>query len=169
MKSEHLINWGILNAYLEPNAGDGLHEVRTMGPNASIPRRSPAFAVPTAYAGAISRTVTNATGLLSSAWQWIQAHQANRSNTKRLQVATTVSLGEKRFVAVIEIDGQQFLVGGGATNVALLAQLDSGGSFSTLLRDSLAAPLSPAPIDQPTNRTRKSIAKPSVKRMGTLA
>ena len=39
-------------------------------------------------------------------------------------MAATVSLGEKRFVAVIQIDGLQFLIGGGASNVALLAQLE---------------------------------------------
>jgi flagellar biogenesis protein FliO len=51
-----------------------------------------------------------------------------------------VSLGEKRFVAVIQIDGLEFLVGGGATNVALLAQLDGKGSFGQMLNQSMALP-----------------------------
>lgn len=55
-------------------------------------------------------------------------------------MAATVSLGEKRFVAVIQIDGLQFLIGGGASNVALLAQLDGKGAFGHLLKESMAVP-----------------------------
>jgi flagellar biogenesis protein FliO len=62
------------------------------------------------------------------------------SSSKRLQVAATVSLGEKRFVAVIQVDGLQFLVGGGATNVALLAQLKDNESFGNLLKETMTAP-----------------------------
>jgi hypothetical protein len=79
-------------------------------------------------------------GLLSRAVNWIRKRQQGRSNTRRLQVAATVSLGEKRFAAVIQVDGQQFLIGGGATNVALLAQLNGTGSFGTLLKESMVAP-----------------------------
>jgi flagellar biogenesis protein FliO len=53
-------------------------------------------------------------------------------------VTETVSLGEKRFVAVIQIDGSQYLIGGGATNVALLAKLKEKDSFRDLLNDTLA-------------------------------
>lgn len=52
-------------------------------------------------------------------------------------MAATVSLGDKRFVAVIQVDGLQFLVGGGATNVALLAQLNGKESFGDLLKESM--------------------------------
>jgi flagellar biogenesis protein FliO len=54
-----------------------------------------------------------------------------------LQVGATVSLGEKRFVAVIQIDGLEFLIGGGATNVALLAQLNKKESFGDLLQETM--------------------------------
>jgi flagellar biogenesis protein FliO len=43
--------------------------------------------------------------------------------TRRLRVAETISLGEKRFVALICVEGREFLVGGGASGVSLLAQL----------------------------------------------
>jgi flagellar biogenesis protein FliO len=66
-------------------------------------------------------------GLLSRAWAWFRAKQLAQSSTRRLRVAETVSLGEKRFVAVIQVDGQQFLIGGGATSVNLLAKLDANG------------------------------------------
>jgi flagellar biogenesis protein FliO len=48
-----------------------------------------------------------------------------------------VSLGEKRFVAVIQIDGSQYLVGGGATNVALLAHLSGTESFQEMLKQTM--------------------------------
>jgi hypothetical protein len=59
---------------------------------------------------------------LSRAWTWVQSKYA-LSATKRLRVAETISLGEKRFVALICVEGREFLVGGGASGVSLLAQL----------------------------------------------
>ena len=55
---------------------------------------------------------------------WIQTRFAQTAN-RRLRVAETVSLGEKRFVALITVEGREFLIGGGATGVSLLAQLGS--------------------------------------------
>jgi flagellar biogenesis protein FliO len=63
-----------------------------------------------------------------------------RFSTRRLRVSETVSLGEKRFVAVIQIDGLQYLIGGGATNVALLAQLNAKESFGDLLTATMTFP-----------------------------
>jgi flagellar biogenesis protein FliO len=40
-----------------------------------------------------------------------------------LRVHETVSLGEKRFVALLSVEGREFLIGGGPTGVSLLAQL----------------------------------------------
>ncbi len=109
--------------------------------------------------GAPLKTLQNASGLLSRAWNWLRARQLAHSNTKRLQVAATVSLGEKRFVAVIHVDGQQFLVGGGATNVVLLAQLKSKDSFGNLLEETMTAP-----SKQPSKRVRQPVAKPAAER-----
>jgi flagellar protein FliO/FliZ len=77
---------------------------------------------------------------LSEIWQrtsaWTKRHVAVRQRRKRLKVCESVSLGEKRFVAVIQVDGQQFLVGGASNSIAMLAQLDKQAPFSDLLRDS---------------------------------
>jgi flagellar biogenesis protein FliO len=43
--------------------------------------------------------------------------------TRRLRVAETMSLGEKRFVSIVSVDGREFLIGGGTSGVSLLAQL----------------------------------------------
>jgi flagellar biogenesis protein FliO len=99
-------------------------------------------------------TLRPPTGLLSRAWQWMQARQLARSNTKRLRVAETVSLGEKRFVAVVQVDGRHFLLAGGPTNIALLAQLDDKEPFQTVLKKTMTAPAKPlAKRKQPAKRS----------------
>lgn len=79
---------------------------------------------------------------VSQFWQrtsvWTKTQMAARQKRKRLKVCESVSLGEKRFVAVIQVDGQQFLVGGAANSIAMLAQLEKQGKFSDLLRESRA-------------------------------
>ena len=85
-------------------------------------------------------TLRSHTGLLSRAWGWLQARQVVRSSTRRLRVAETVSLGEKRFVAVVQVDGRHFLLAGGPTNIVLLAQLDTKEAFGDVLKKTLTAP-----------------------------
>jgi hypothetical protein len=70
---------------------------------------------------------------LAGTWKWAQ-RLGSRHPRKRLRVCETVALGEKRFVAVIEVDGEQFLVGGGSTSVATLARLESTQQFSEVLK-----------------------------------
>lgn len=89
-------------------------------------------------------TLRTPTGLLSRAWGWIQARQVARSSTKRLRVAETVSLGEKRFVAVVQVDGRHFLLAGGPTNIALLAQLDAEEDFENVLKKTMTSRKQPA-------------------------
>jgi hypothetical protein len=60
-------------------------------------------------------------GLLGRALSWLNA---NRSAPERLRVLETVTLGDKRLVAVIQADGRRFLVGGGTSGVSLLTALD---------------------------------------------
>jgi flagellar biogenesis protein FliO len=61
-----------------------------------------------------------------------------------LRVAETVSLGEKRFVAVVQVDGRHFLLAGGPTNIALLAQLDANDDFGNVLKKTLASRKQPS-------------------------
>jgi flagellar biogenesis protein FliO len=39
-----------------------------------------------------------------------------------LRVSETVSLGDKRFVALVNVGAREFLIGGGTQSVSLLAQ-----------------------------------------------
>ena len=43
---------------------------------------------------------------------------------KQLRVSESLSLGEKRFVAILHAEGRKFLIGGGASGVSLLATLE---------------------------------------------
>lgn len=119
----------------------------------TIAVRRPTWPFPVFSREAPLRLLQRHSGLLTRAWRWIRERQAARSATKRLHVAASVSLGEKRFAAVIEVDGLQFLVGGGATNVSLLAQLNPGQSFGDALQKAAA------PEEKPAKRTRKPAAK----------
>jgi flagellar biogenesis protein FliO len=66
--------------------------------------------------------------LLLAAWE--KAGHLWRSQGKRraLVVKETASLGERRFVAVVQFERQRFLVGASPGSVALLAQLPDAES-----------------------------------------
>lgn len=70
---------------------------------------------------------------------WFERRRQGAMGSK-LRVAETISLGEKRFVSVVHVDGQRFLIGGSASNVALLTQLGAqDASFESVLRKSTAS------------------------------
>ncbi len=60
-----------------------------------------------------------------SAWSWLEQRHSGQLAARRLRVAETVSLGEKRFVSILEADGAHYLIGGSAGNVQLLAKLET--------------------------------------------
>lgn len=62
-------------------------------------------------------------GMLSRSWAWLIERHA-KCASKRMRLEETVSLGEKRIVALIQVDGQRFLIGGGSSGVSLLTALD---------------------------------------------
>ncbi len=71
---------------------------------------------------------------LARAWRWLRGQWGLQPNRKRLRVCESVSLGEKRFAAVIQVDGEQFLVGGAASSVSTLARLQSSHEFHEELK-----------------------------------
>jgi hypothetical protein len=54
---------------------------------------------------------------------------------KHLRVCESVSLGDKRFVAVIQVDQERFLVGGAANSIAMLTRLAEPSSFSSTMKE----------------------------------
>lgn len=69
--------------------------------------------------------VTSAIRLFHAGCGWFERARAAQSAARRMRVRETISLGDKRFVSILQVDGQQFLVGSSAASVQLLAQLDS--------------------------------------------
>jgi flagellar biogenesis protein FliO len=51
-----------------------------------------------------------------------------RRSAHRLRLSETLSLGEKRFLAVVQFQHQEFLVGGTGNSIALLARLNAPGA-----------------------------------------
>jgi len=82
--------------------------------------------------------------LLTQGWSWMQQKLRAPRGKKRLRVCESVSLGEKRFVAVIQVDGEQFLVGGSSSSVSTLAHLERSREFSDVFERHCAQDLSPA-------------------------
>jgi len=62
-------------------------------------------------------------GLVGRLFSWLRGHIGTAAS-KELRLAETVQLGDKRFVAIIHVEGRKFLIGGGAGGVNLLTQLD---------------------------------------------
>lgn len=50
----------------------------------------------------------------------------SRRLERHLRICETLSLGEKRFIAVVEYDRQKFLLAGTPQNISLLQCLDEG-------------------------------------------
>ncbi len=66
---------------------------------------------------------------------WLRQQPVLQPRLRRLQVQETVQLGDKRFVSILRVDGQQFLIGGGAAGVTLLAQMqpETAPAFAAVL------------------------------------
>ncbi len=80
---------------------------------------------------------------VATGWGWLVAKRRSQVAGKRLRVVETVSLGEKRFAAVLHVDGAQFLIGGGANNVSLLASLHASAGqqrFAQVLQQQAEEP-----------------------------
>jgi Flagellar biosynthesis protein, FliO len=65
---------------------------------------------------------------------WLQTRRRWQLKSRRLRLCETVSLGEKRFVAIVRVDDQQFLLGGALNSVRMLARLSRPDDFSSVLK-----------------------------------
>lgn len=71
---------------------------------------------------------------------WLRTQRVQRTTGRRLRVLETVSLGEKRFAALLSVDGAEFLIGGSGSSVSLLASVDNkaAGEFGQALQQASA-------------------------------
>lgn len=63
-------------------------------------------------------------GTLTRAMSWLKK-QYPTVQEKRMRVAENIPLGEKRFVALVTVDGREFLIGGSSSGVSLLSCWES--------------------------------------------
>ena len=75
-----------------------------------------------------------------SAFQWMLQQVTVKQARKNLKVCENVSLGEKRFVAVIQVDEERFLIGGSSSSVSLLTRLQEQKTFSPNLEREAGKP-----------------------------
>ena len=71
-------------------------------------------------------------------WHRFQQRQKERAAERSLRLEDTVSLGQKRFVAVVSVDGQRFLIGVGTSEISMLAPLQAETSFAHVLQETTA-------------------------------
>jgi flagellar biogenesis protein FliO len=81
------------------------------------------------------RVLKQVVGWLAFGWNRARQQVRFEQRRKRLRVCESLSLGEKRFVALIEVDGEQILVGGGASGVATLARLQPSREFAGMMKE----------------------------------
>jgi flagellar biogenesis protein FliO len=70
---------------------------------------------------------------LWSALQWITRRVKVQQSRKSLRICENVSLGEKRFIAVVQVDDERFLIGGSSGSVSLLSRLQEEKTFTAVL------------------------------------
>jgi hypothetical protein len=71
--------------------------------------------------------------VLLRAFSWLKSKRAFGAE-KQMRVSETLALGEKRFVAVLLVDGRKFLIGGGSSGVSLLTSLENSQGFAEALQ-----------------------------------
>jgi len=68
-----------------------------------------------------------------SALKWMMQRVKAQQARKNLRICESVSLGEKRFVAVVQVDEERFLIGGSSSSVSLLTRLSEAKTFAAAL------------------------------------
>ncbi len=107
-------------------------------PEKSAPERGAPWSIKIVLPRRSALRLAEIVQVFASLWTWTRKQVKVRPARKRLRVCESVSLGEKRFVAVIEIDGLQFLLGGASGSVTAIARLESSQKVSGLVDQELA-------------------------------
>jgi len=92
-----------------------------------------AAAEPIATRKADSKPLDRFPSFLLACWRGIRhIFAADGQRQKQLRLCETAQLGEKRFVAVIQVDQERFLIGGASNSVVLLSRLSDHSSSPDL-------------------------------------
>ena len=68
---------------------------------------------------------------------WFLGKVKVQTARKTLRLCENLPLGDKRFVAVIQVENERFLIGGAAGSVSLLTRLQETPNFSDSLQNKL--------------------------------
>lgn len=71
--------------------------------------------------------------LLYGSLAWLK-QRAKSQPAKQLRVSETVSLGDRKFLALVQVDQERFLIGGSANSVGMLARLKDYGTFAEQMK-----------------------------------
>ena len=63
----------------------------------------------------------------------LSANVKTSRKAKAMRLCETISLGEKRFLAIVEVGEERILIGGSASTVTMLSRLPEQEHFSTIL------------------------------------
>ena len=74
---------------------------------------------------------------LVSGISWFLGRIKVQTARKTLRLCENLPLGDKRFVAVIQVENERFLIGGAAGSVSLLTRLQETPNFSDSLQNKL--------------------------------
>lgn len=72
-----------------------------------------------------------------SSMGWILQKVKVQPKRRSLRLCENLPLGDKRFVAVIQVEEERFLIGGAAGSVSLLTRLQETANFSESLQTKL--------------------------------
>lgn len=75
-------------------------------------------------------------------WMWGFLQRATTAKPPRkLRVCENVSLGDRRFLALVQVENQRFLIGGAANSISMLACLEKPTSLSEAPEAPMGRPL----------------------------
>jgi len=91
---------------------------------------SPANSKAISQRAAYADVLRHASGYLQAGWRWLERKRTQQLSSRRLRVAETISLGEKRSVSIVQADGVHYLIGCSTASVHLLTVLDSAADVA---------------------------------------
>lgn len=63
---------------------------------------------------------------LRATCNWMNRHYEKQKTSRRLKILETLSLGEKRFVSIMQVDGTEYLIALNMSTISILATLSVG-------------------------------------------
>lgn len=84
----------------------------------------------------------NVRAIVTAVYRWTHLQVASlvsKRASKRLSVAETISLGEKRLVSILSVDGEEFLVAASPSHIVLLAKLDKSEGASNGIANTVSS------------------------------